>query len=135
VNKKSGEIVLGIIVTVALISAGFALITGQHNALVLEARQNGLAAGADLNKLHLKGGVVEAVSQNKGMATLTVLGAAAAGYATYKANGGSSDKDSTPNVSITGNGNTYGGRDVTEIRQKTTTTTTAPESAPPAAGQ
>ena len=126
-KRNAGEIILAIVVAVAVISAGFALITGQHNALVLEARNNGLAAGADLNKLHLKGGVVEAVSQNKGPAALTVIGGALAGYATYKAGSGGGDKEPTTTVNISGNGNTYGGRDVTETRTTTTTTSSGGE--------
>jgi len=120
-QSKSGEIILAIVVGIAVISAGFALITGQHNALVLEARDGGAAVGARVDKIKWHGGVGEAIAANPGQSTLAVLVGTAAGYATYKSGGGGSKGDTTT-INQTGNGNTYGGRDVTESRTTTTTT-------------
>ena len=103
-KDKSGVVILAVLLGVAVVTAGLAVITHGHNRLVAQAGPDGHPyVGVSVP---IGPGVVPAVVNNPGESILTVIAGAATAYAVDKASKqANGSTTATPAISVTGNGN------------------------------
>jgi len=106
-------------------AANMARVRQSSKALKVDVSEDGRTFYMGMDLLQAKGWLAAWAEEPGLMTGATTLDVATGAAVVYAAKSGGGHKSSGDKVTITGNGNTYGGRDVNETRTKTTTSTSS----------